>query len=279
MTSNNPLQQFFRQPSIYLKLPSAGKFWTPGSINLPENGELPVLPMTAIDEITYRTPDALFNGSAVVTVIQSCIPNILNAWAVPITDLDAILVAIRIASYGHELELTTECPSCKDENTYGIDLRQIIDRFKSVDYSKTIKHGDLEISFKSMTYKDANDANIKSFEHEKTMQASNAPNISNEEKLKIISESFQRIVVNTVNILSQSIESVRIPQALVTESIFIQELLTNCDRQLFERIKDHVIKLKQDSELKPIDISCAACKHEYTQPFTLDLASFFATAS
>ncbi len=65
----NPLRQFFRQPAIYLRLPSNGNFWPKDSIDFPANMELPVLPMTAIDEITYRTPDALFNGQAVVSVI------------------------------------------------------------------------------------------------------------------------------------------------------------------------------------------------------------------
>lgn len=67
----NPLKQFFRQPAIYLRLPSNGDFWPDGAVDVPHNRELPVYPMTALDEITYRTPDALFNGQAVVTVIQS----------------------------------------------------------------------------------------------------------------------------------------------------------------------------------------------------------------
>jgi hypothetical protein len=66
----NPLKQFFRQPSIYLRLPSLGQFWDQKAIAMPPNKELPVYPMTAIDEITYRTPDALFNGQAVVNVIH-----------------------------------------------------------------------------------------------------------------------------------------------------------------------------------------------------------------
>jgi hypothetical protein len=67
--------------------------------------------MTAIDEITYRTPDALFSGQAVVNVIHSCVPSIKNAWHAPVADLNSILVAIRIASYGHELEIETTTPS------------------------------------------------------------------------------------------------------------------------------------------------------------------------
>ncbi len=68
--NNNPLKQYFRRPAVYMKLPSAGKDYEPGVIDMPETGELPVYPMTAIDEITTRTPDALFNGTALVELVR-----------------------------------------------------------------------------------------------------------------------------------------------------------------------------------------------------------------
>ena len=68
--SANPLKQYFRQPAIYLRLPTGGKYWPPGSIELTHNGEFSVYPMTAIDEITYRTPDALFNGQENTVEVQ-----------------------------------------------------------------------------------------------------------------------------------------------------------------------------------------------------------------
>lgn len=107
--NSNPLSQYFRQPAIYIKLPSQGNFYPDGALVAMPNGEYPVLPMTTLDEITYRTPDALFNGQAVVSVIESCMPNIKKGWAVPAVDLDTILVAIRIATYGNDLELSTIC--------------------------------------------------------------------------------------------------------------------------------------------------------------------------
>jgi hypothetical protein len=112
----NPLRHFFRQPAIYLRLPSDGNFWPEGDLAMPQNRELPVLPMTAIDEITYRTPDALFNGQAVISVIESCIPNIKNAWSAPGLDVNAILIAIRIASYGHNMCISTTCTKCQNED-------------------------------------------------------------------------------------------------------------------------------------------------------------------
>jgi hypothetical protein len=90
----NPLSQYFRQPSIYIKLPSGGQFYPPGALDMPPNGELPILPMTAVDEITYRTPDALYNGVATVDVIRSCVPNIIDPWCIPVIDVDPLLIAI-----------------------------------------------------------------------------------------------------------------------------------------------------------------------------------------
>ena len=57
-TKANPLSSFMRQPKIYITLPSRGRFWSKGSIEIPENGELAVYSMTAKDELTFKTPDA-----------------------------------------------------------------------------------------------------------------------------------------------------------------------------------------------------------------------------
>ena len=168
--SNNPLRQFFRQPAIYLRLPSGGQYWTPGALDMPENGEIPIYPMTAIDEISYRTPDALFNGQAVVNVIQSCVPAIKDAGKIPNTDLNAILVAIRIASYGHDMDIASTCTECKNQDEFSADLRMILDNLKSPDYSERIDQGDLQIVFKPATYEDQNKSAMEQFEKQKFLQ-------------------------------------------------------------------------------------------------------------
>jgi hypothetical protein len=84
---NNPLRQFFRRPAVYFSLPSKGKDYDIDVLELPESGELPVYPMTAIDEITVRTPDALYNGSAVADLIKSCVPAIKDPWRLNSNDL------------------------------------------------------------------------------------------------------------------------------------------------------------------------------------------------
>ena len=78
MSNSNPLQQFFRQPKIYISLPSKGVYYPPGVFQ-GDYSNVPIMSMTGMDEIIMKTPDALFNGEAAYKVIESCCPFIKNA--------------------------------------------------------------------------------------------------------------------------------------------------------------------------------------------------------
>ena len=178
--SINPLQQYFRRPAIYLKLPSVGVGYEEGSIDLPANGEVPVYPMTTIDEITSRTPDALFNGTAVVDIIKSCVPNIIDPWSIPIVDLDPILIAIRAASNGDKMEIETTCPSCDEGAKYDVNLTGVLASFKPSDFSKLLVIDELSIKFKPLKYSEINDSNLLQFEVQRLMSSLQA--ITDEEE-------------------------------------------------------------------------------------------------
>lgn len=279
MIQNNPLQQYFRQPAIHIKLPSGGEFYPAGSIDMPPTGEIPVYPMTAIDEITYRTPDALFNGSATTSVIQSCIPGIRNPWAIPATDVDTILISIRIASYGHKMELESRCPHCGNEATYGIDLRTVLDSIQSPDYRKIIKFRDMEIYFKPMSYQNLNDNNQKQFAEQRKLQSLDLNDGNEREKINALTQALKQITEVTVEALAQSIAAIKTPNALVNEPAYIVDFLKNSDRALFNQIKDHIVSEKSKAEIQPMKMTCHECTKEYQQMLTLDMSNFFAPAS
>jgi len=279
MNENNPLRQYFRQPAIYIELPSQGKFYPQGALNMPQTNKLPVYPMTAIDEITYRTPDALFNGQATVNVIQSCVPDIKNAWSIPSMDIDTVLVSIRIASYGHEMGFSTQCPACQHVSDQSIDLRNVLDSMRPVDYAKPITSGDMEIYFRPMSYQNMSDNNKLQYENQKMLQ--NIPDGAGTDvdKMSALSKALQEVTAMTVKALAQSIAMVKTPTAMVSEPEFIEELLKNCDRKLFNEIRDYIVTNKAQSEMQPIKLICPECKHEYEQTVTLDMSSFFEPAS
>jgi hypothetical protein len=276
---NNPLTQYFRQPAVYIRLPSDGKYYPDGALSMPPTRELPVYPMTAIDEITYRTPDALFNGNAVINVIKSCIPAIRDPWAIPAVDVDTILVAIRIASYGHNMEISTTCPNCSHEADYGLDLRRVLENMKAPDYSLPIIEGDLEIFFKPMTYQNLNENNQRQFEEQKILQVLPGTDMPDDQRMSALSAALMKITEITVQALSQSIAAVKTPAALVTEPEYIEDMLKNCDRRLFAKIRDHIVDSKAAAEIQPMTLQCTECTREYQQAVTLDMTSFFEDAS
>lgn len=246
---------------------------------MPANGELPVMPMTAVDEITYRTPDALFNGQAVVSVIQSCVPSIMDAWQVPAMDIDTILTAIRIASYGHNMDMETQCPSCAETSEIVIDLRNVMQQMSAPNYDEPLQLGELTVRFRPMSYRDLNENNTLQFEEQKILRNLPDADLPDAEKLKTLGQALKKITSVTVRALGQSIESIDTPQGSVNQRQFIEEWLQNCDRKLFQKIREWIIGRKKQAELKPLGLKCPKCSHQYEQLFTLDMASFFDPAS
>lgn len=276
----NPLRQYFRQPAIYIRLPSNGDFYPDGALQRTADGEYPILPMTTMDEITYRTPDALFNGTATVTVIQSCMPNIRDAWQIPSCDVDTILTAIRIASYGHGMEISSACPECQEESSYDLDLRSVLSQLSAADYSKPMQIGDLEIHFRPMTYRDMTDSNITQFQEQKILQQVMDPdNNTDEQRLASIAEALRKLTAFTIHAIASNIDMIVAPGAQVTDPAHIEEWLTNCERRVYEQVRDRAVAMKNASEIQPLKMTCAACNKSYEQTYTLDLANFFAAAS
>lgn len=273
---NNPLSGYFRQPAVYIRLPSDGKYWPTGTLVMPENGEIPVYPMTAMDEIAYRTPDALFNGDAVVRVIQSCIPAIKNAWATPSMDMNAILVGIRIASYGNQMEIDTVCPKCEANSTFSFDLSAISNNISSTDYAQPVTAGDLQIFFKPLSYKQSTTNSLSQFEEQKTVSMVENSEMSEVEKLKHLADAFQKVSHLGIKAVAETIHYIKTPDENVVDPNFIQEFLGNCSKDVFEHIRKHILSINEKSLIPPLHIKCDECEHEWEQPFTLDLADFFA---
>lgn len=272
--NTNPLKQYFRRPSIYLKLPSGGKYYPEGSIDLPENKEVPVYPMTAIDDITSKTPDALFNGIAVIEIIRSCVPNIKDPWQVPATDVDALLIAIRAATNGNMLDVESSCPSCKEESSYNINLVSLLANLGNVNYQDTINVNDLTIKFNPLSYRKLNDINLAQFEIEKAIR--NLENIENdEERLKSSNSTMKSLNNLSMALITEAIESIATPSVIVTEKEHINDFLRNCDKHTYDILKTTAVKFREGSQLKPLKVKCIHCQHEYEQPLTLNVTDFF----
>jgi hypothetical protein len=274
MIDNNPLKQYFRRPSIYFKLPSDGKFYDHGVVDFPSNRELPVYPMTAVDEMTVRTPDALFNGVAIVELIKSCIPNILDPWKLNNIDLDAILIAIRAASGNGKLEIQSQCPACSEFSTYDANLMPLLADIKNVDYDSELKIHELAIKFTPLTYTEINNNNLNQFEIQKLLTEIDKFE-DTEEKQKLMGDAIKKLNDLVNKIVVKTIEYVKTPETVVTDKTFIVDFLNNSDRETSNAIKEYSVKIRESSEMPPLEMTCSNCQHHYSQKVILNVTDFF----
>jgi hypothetical protein len=273
---SNPLQKHFRRPAIHMKLPSKGRFWPENTLDLPMNSEIPVLPMTAKDEIALKTPDALLNGAGVVGVIQSCCPNIKDAWYTPATDIDAILIAIRIATYGNSLDLNSKCTKCEADNTHGLDLTSVLDGIQIPDYETPLTHNEFIIKFKPQNYFASNTINQINFEQQRAMEVVQKLDLDEETKKEQFSLHINKILEITITNLANSTQSITTPDGeVVTDTNYINEFYQNTDSAFINALQKKTAEYAEALNVKPFKVMCAECQNNYEVAFTFDYSNFF----
>ena len=277
----NPLSKYFRQPKVYISLPSQGKYYPPGSLEVNENNEYPVFAMTGKDEMTIKTPDALLNGQATVDVIQSCVPAIKNGWLIPSLDVDAILIAIRIATYGEKMDITTKTPVTGEEKDFEVDLKVMLDQVSQHEFNNVLTYQDLTIRMRPLSYKEFTEVNLKTFEEQRIFATIEDSGLDDGEKLARFSQSFAKLTDLTFGSVERAISSIVVGDQEVTDRQHIAEFVSNADKSLFETIQEHLTNEKNKFELKPLVIDATeeelaqGVSATYEVPITFDSSNFF----
>lgn len=275
----NPLAGWYRQPKIYVKLPSLGKFYPHGALDRSANDEYAVYSMTAKDELMFKTPDALLTGQSTVEVIKSCFPAILEPWAMPSVDLDFVLIAIRIATYGDRMDVDCKCPKCSAENTYGVSLQPWLDMFVNFQYSDTVQVDQLTIKIRPYSYKEITKISLKTMEQQKLFSVINDENLDDETKLEKFGKSFVKITELTIDIIADCITSIETPEGISEDKTQIKDFINNCPKDIFDVLQKHMQSMREGMEFKIKNVACGECQHAYDIPITMDNSNFFAVRS
>ena len=274
--ANNPLQQYFRQPKIYVSLPSQGVYNSPGTIQ-GDVTKIPVYGMTGMDEIMAKTPDALLTGESTVKIIESCCPSIKNAWDLSALDIDLIFSAIRIATYGNKLGLTATCNACDTDNSYDIDLNYIIEHFSKCQFDNRVVLDDLIIKIQPLNYKSKSEFAMKNFQLQQKLSQVDFIEDEEAKRIKVV-ELFKEMGDIQNEIYIGSVESVEANGQVVTERPFIREWLLNCDRDIFEKIKNQIVENQKIWAIPDFPAVCENCKKELKLSLDLDQSNFFVSA-
>jgi len=272
--TNSPLKKYQRQPKLYISLPSQGKWYPSGSLE--KHDEIEVFSMTAGDEINVKTPDALYSGVAVVKLIQNAIPSIKDAWFVPIIDLDYILAAIRLASYGENVELSSKCPHCGESSDYAIAIQHILDHMQTVEFVNEVRVNDFIFKLRPLYYKEANQLTRESYTVQRLLKQYVA-NITDEEKQQEeLTKLYERLNEMTKSVIFSSVIEVVTPDNETERHYqFIRDFLENGDMEYYNAIKEVFDQNNDRFQIPKTTVSCGSCTKEYSVVPALNYTDFF----
>ncbi len=284
MTENtNPLHKYYRQPAIYIKLPSQGRYYDKQTYTPTETGEIPVLPMTAKDEMTFKTPDAMINGQATVDVIKSCVPNMLDPWKMVNYDTDCVLLAIRIATYGESMDITYSVPNSEVNQSSSVNLPALLEDLAKADiqdFTTTTKG--FKVKIRPLDYKTLTKVQIARFEQQKMYGTISSSTLTEEEKQTAFAKSFETL--NTVNfsLLLDSIQEITTPDGnTVSDRQQIIEFVNNADTVTVKEIQEKLSDLRVQAQIKPIKVKATdeqvkkGVPATFEVPLTFDNSNFF----
>ena len=281
--NTNPLNKYYRQPAIYISLPSKGKYYTAESYQQTETGEIPVMPMTAKDEIAFKTPDAMINGQATVDVIKSCCPNILDPWQLTNYDLDTVLLGIRIATYGETMDINATVPVVNEQISHTVNLPALLETVKNIEIkdSFTTETG-FEVFVKPLTYKQTTNAQIKTFEQQKIVAAVGQSQMTDEQKSQKFAEAHKALTELNFEILSTSFSKIKTPDGqTVEDQDQIKEFLHNADSKTVNDLQNKMLLIRNQAQVKPIKLKTSeeqikkGAPVTFETPLTFDNSNFF----
>ena len=273
---NNPLIAAYRKPAVYISLPSQGKYYK-NKPKLSVDNELAIFPMTARDELVTKTPDALFNGEATVSMINSCCPDIQDPNEMPVNDLMAVLIGIRIASYGSDIDIDAQCPNCEHMNQLSVNSNAILATLKPNETPEVTELANgFRVKCKPYTLRDRTTLQVQQIKQRKLIESLSDARLSDEEREAKFGKTFVELADITVGLIANCIDSVMIPgNETIDDVAQILEWLKSITKKDYDSIKSTVEGLSNSGVNSNFNAKCQSCGHDWKTAVDLDMANFF----
>jgi len=283
MENSNPLQKYYRQPAIYIKLPSGGRYYPREVFTPTETGDIPILPMTVKDELAFKTPDAMINGQATVDVIKSCVPNLLDPWKMVNYDTDAVLLAIRIATYGETMDISFRVPGTDEEQSHSLNLPALLeDLGKANIEDQTTTSKGFKIEIQPLDYRTLTKIQIARFEQQKMYGTIDSSAMTEEQKQTAFAKSFETLNIVNFSLLVDSIKSITTPEGnTVIDRAQIIEFCNKADTKTITEIQEKLSDLRLQAQIPPLKIKTTedqikkGAPASFEVPVTYDNSNFF----
>ena len=218
-----------------------------------------------------------------VDVIQSCVPDIKDAWQIKSYDLDTILVAIRIATYGETMEINFNVPGANESVAHTVNLPAILDEIQktTVDTAFTLKDG-LKITVQPLTYRDMTSTSLQTFQQQKMYSAIQDSELPDEDKATRFNDAFKKLTDLNASILLKNMASITMTDGtVITDAAHIKEFVDNANATVIKEIETKLMDLRTQGAVKPLKLKASeeqikkGAPASYEVPVTFDTSNFF----
>ena len=275
--SSNPLMQYHRPPGVYVILPSNGNFYTipPKLSNL---NEVLVRPMTARDELLFKSPDILMNGESLIEVMKSCVPDIENPNDIPGPDFNVLMLAIRLVTYGKDLAYSGLCTKCNTSTEFNVDIEFLLDtQITGLEKQYKIVIGDLTVYVKPYDLRCQIQSALANFERSAiTNNILANDDTTDAEKQVELGKSLKKITEITYELVLRSIIKVDTPTASIEDKQLVAEWLHDIGRASFGSISEKIVEITDVGFNNIIEFDCEKCSSKSSTPIVFDPTLFFA---
>lgn len=272
--TENPLAAYFRTPGVHVRLPTGGKFMPEGSISFTMANEVPVYPMRAADELLMKSPDALMSGYALEQMLDSCVPAIKNPRLIATCDLDVLLLAIKAASFGENMEVSETCPHCDHVDNFHISLPGMLGTIPTEYPDNAVRLSkDLVVYVRPYNLQIATRVSMAAFNEARSVQRAEA--MGADAAQKAVLDSYGRLTELNLSMMAESIIKIGTPDGIVSDPKFIGEFVQNVKREWTKKIDDKIKELNDFGMDKTVSLTCSACSKDWSTKVEFDPSSFF----
>ncbi len=264
----NPLTKFYRTAALSVSLPSKGKYYDDGVVKLNDDGEVPVFPMTAQDEITLQNPDALLSGEAITNVIRSCVPDVSKPKKLLSCDIDVLMIGIRIASYGETATMDADCPKCNESNTFTMNLDSLLNQTETLENEyEIVLDNNLTIFVAPSRFENMVRQQKTAFQNTKLERAITDPSLSDEARLTILSQVFKQVSKFNFEAVHEAIQKIIFTEDgeenVITNQTHIGEWIKNIEKTSIDKIESKIIEVNRIGIEKSMGAACKHCEHKW----------------
>ena len=275
-SSDNPLMQYHRPPGVYVVLPSKGNFYiAPPKIS--SLNEVLIRPMTARDELLFKSPDILMNGESLVEVVKSWVPDIPDPNEIPGPDFNVLMLAIRLVTYGKELAYVGVCDECDKTTEFTVDIEFLLDtQINGLEKEYKIQLGELTVFLKPYDLRCNIQSALANFERAAiTNNILGNPETSDAEKQIELGRSLKKITEITYELVLRSIVKVDTPNATIEDKELIAEWLHDVGKVSFASISEKILEITDAGFNNDVEFVCENCSEKNSTPIMFDPTLFF----